>query len=316
MTVLADSLPDDPGTLKAMLIAERVQNERLRQIIKELQRHRFGRRAETLPEDQMLLGLEEVEQVAASSEAASDAANPVERSSRAANRRVNRGSLPAHLPRIEMVFDIEHRTCPCCGKALHRIGEDTGERLDIVPAQFRVLVLRRPKYACRACENVVVQAPAPARLIEGGLPTEATVAQVLVSKYADHVPLYRQAQFYARQGVELDRSTLADWVGRAAFMLRPVHERLLTALKRSAKLFADETTAPVLDPGRGRTKLGQLWAYARDDRPWGGTDLPGIAYVYAPIARPSGRSLISPASRASCKLTAMAVTGCLLNAAP
>ena len=282
MTVLADSLPDDPGTLKAMLIAERVQNERLRQIIKELQRHRFGRRAETLPEDQMLLGLEEVEQVAASSEAASDAANPVERSSRAANRRVNRGSLPAHLPRIEMVFDIEHRTCPCCGKALHRIGEDTGERLDIVPAQFRVLVLRRPKYACRACENVVVQAPAPARLIEGGLPTEATVAQVLVSKYADHVPLYRQAQIYARQGVELDRSTLADWVGRAAFMLRPVHERLLTALKRSAKLFADETTAPVLDPGRGRTKLGQLWAYARDDRPWGGTDPPGIAYVYAP----------------------------------
>jgi transposase len=282
MTVMADSLPDDPGTLKAMLIAERVQNERLRQIIKELQRHRFGRRAETLPEDQMLLGLEDVEQVAASGEAASDAANPTERASRAAKRRVNRGSLPAHLPRIEMVVDIEDRSCPCCGKALHRIGEDTGERLDIVPAQFRVLIVRRPKYACRACENVVVQAPAPARLIEGGLPTEATVAQILVSKYADHLPLYRQAQIYARQGVELDRSTLADWVGRAAFMLRPVHQRLLTALKRSAKLFADETTAPVLDPGRGRTKLGQLWAYARDDRPWGGTDPPGVAYVYAP----------------------------------
>ena len=229
MTVMADSLPDDPGTLKAMLIAERVQNERLRQIIKELQRHRFGRRAETLPEDQMLLGLEDVEQVAASGEAASDAANPTERASRAAKRRVNRGSLPAHLPRIEMVVDIEDRSCPCCGKALHRIGEDTGERLDIVPAQFRVLIVRRPKYACRACENVVVQAPAPARLIEGGLPTEATVAQILVSKYADHLPLYRQAQIYARQGVELDRSTLADWVGRAAFMLRPVHQRLLTA---------------------------------------------------------------------------------------
>ena len=282
MTVMADSLPDDPGTLKAMLIAERVQNERLRQIIKELQRHRFGRRAETLPEDQMLLGLEDVEQVAASGEAASDAANPTERASRAAKRRVNRGSLPAHLPRIEMVVDIEDRSCPCCGKALHRIGEDTGERLDIVPAQFRVLIVRRPKYACRACENVVVQVPAPARLIEGGLPTEATVAQILVSKYADHLPLYRQAQIYARQGVELDRSTLADWVGRAAFMLRPVHQRLLAALKRSAKLFADETTAPVLDPGRGRTKLGQLWAYARDDRPWGGTDPPGVAYVYAP----------------------------------
>jgi len=282
MTVMADTLPDDPGTLKAMLIAERVQNERLRQIIKELQRHRFGRRAETLPEDQMLLGLEEVEQVEASGEAAIDAGNPAERASRSAKRRMNRGSLPAHLPRVEMVVDIDDHACPCCGSALHRIGEDTGERLDIVPAQFRVLVVRRPKYACRACENVVMQAPAPARLIEGGLPTEATVAQVLVSKYADHVPLYRQAQIYARQGLDLDRSTLADWVGRAAWLLRPVHERLLMTLKGSAKLFADETTAPVLDPGRGRTKTGQLWAYARDDRPWGGSDPPGVAYVYAP----------------------------------
>ena len=282
MTVVADSLPDDAGTLKAMLIAERVQNERLRQIIKELQRHRFGRRAETLPEDQMLLGLEDVEQAAASEEVAAEAADPAERANRTTKRQMNKGSLPKHLPRVEMVVDIVDRTCPCCGKPLHRIGEDIGERLDIVPAQFRVLVVRRPKYGCRACENVVVQAPAPARLIEGGLPTEATVAQVLVAKYADHLPLYRQAQIYARQGIELDRSTLADWVGRAAFLLRPIHERLLVALKSSAKLFADETTAPVLDPGRGRTKLGQLWAYARDDRPWRGTDPPGVAYVYAP----------------------------------
>jgi transposase len=265
-----------------MLIAERVQNERLRQIIKELQRHRFGRRAETLPEDQMLLGLEDVEQAAASEEVAAEAADPAERANRTTKRQMNKGSLPKHLPRVEMVVDIVDRTCPCCGKPLHRIGEDIGERLDIVPAQFRVLVVRRPKYGCRACENVVVQAPAPARLIEGGLPTEATVAQVLVAKYADHLPLYRQAQIYARQGIELDRSTLADWVGRAAFLLRPIHERLLVALKSSAKLFADETTAPVLDPGRGRTKLGQLWAYARDDRPWRGTDPPGVAYVYAP----------------------------------
>jgi transposase len=282
MTVAMDSLPDDAGTLKAMLIAERVQNERLRQIIKELQRHRFGRRAETLPEDQMLLGLEDVEQAAASEEVAAEAADPAERANRTTKRQMNKGSLPKHLPRVEMVVDIVDRTCPCCGKPLHRIGEDIGERLDIVPAQFRVLVVRRPKYGCRACENVVVQAPAPARLIEGGLPTEATVAQVLVAKYADHLPLYRQAQIYARQGIELDRSTLADWVGRAAFLLRPIHERLLVALKSSAKLFADETTAPVLDPGRGRTKLGQLWAYARDDRPWRGTDPPGVAYVYAP----------------------------------
>ena len=282
MTVTTDSLPDDPGTLKAMLIAERVRNDRLRQIIKELQRYRFGRRAETLPEDQMLLGLEEVEQVIANEEVAAEAADPAERADRTAKRRMNRGSLPARLPRVEIVVDVEDRICPCCGKPLHQSGEDTSERLDIVPAQFRVLRVRRPKYACRACENAVVQAPAPARLIEGGLPTEATVAHVLVSKYADHLPLYRQSQIYARQGIELDRSTLADWVGRAAFLLRPIHECLLLALKGSAKLFADETTAPVLDPGRGRTKLGQLWAYARDDRPWGGADPPGVAYVYAP----------------------------------
>jgi transposase len=282
MAAMADTLPDDPSTLKAMLLAERARAERLEQIIKELQRHRFGRRAEKLPEDQLLLGLEEVEQTLASGEAQADDADAGERVKRAARRRLNRGALPAHLPRIELVVDIEDHACPCCRNGLHRIGEDVSERLDIIPAQLRVLVVRRPKYACRACEEGVVQAAAPARLIEGGLPTDATVAQVLVSKYADHLPLYRQAQIYARQGISLDRSTLADWVGRAAWLLRPVYDRMLVALKTSAKLFADETTAPVLDPGRGRTKTGQLWAYARDDRPWGGTDPPGVAYVYAP----------------------------------
>src|SRR4051812_12618636 len=287
--LLTDALPDDPGTLKAMLLAERARAERLEQIIKELQRYRFGRRAETLPEDQLLLGLEEVEQVAASQEAEGQTGAAVESAHRAAKRRMNRGSLPPHLPRVEMMVDIDDHDCPCCGNALHRIGEDSSERLDIVPAQMRVLVVRRPKYACRTCQDVVVQAAAPARLIEGGLPTEATVAQVLVSKYADHLPLYRQAQIYARQGISLDRSTLADWVGRAAWHLRPVHERLLTQLKTSPRLFADETTAPVLDPGRGQTKTGQLFAYARDDRPWGGTDPPEVAYVYVPdrkAARP------------------------------
>lgn len=281
MSAQADALPDDPGLLKAMLIAERLEGERLRQIIREFQRHRFGRRAESLPEDQLQLALEEAEQEAARGQAESEQKNPAERTARAARRRINRGKLPAHLPRIETVVDVPSTVCPCCAGSLHRIGEDVSERLDVVPAQFRVLVVRRPKYACRSCTDVVVQAPAPGRLIEGGLPTEATVAQVLVSKFADHLPLYRQAQIYARQGVALDRSTLADWVGRAAFLLRPVHERLLAKLKASPKLFADETTAPVLDPGRGQTKTGQLFAYARDDRPWGGSDPPGVAYVYA-----------------------------------
>jgi transposase len=285
----AEALPDDPDLLKAMLLAERAESERLRQIIKELQRHRFGRRAESLPEEQLQLGLEEAEQVEAAGYAENEEQASAAQTMRAARRRANRGALPGHLPRIEMVIDVDSTICPGCSGPLHRIGEDVAERLDIVPAQFRVLVVRRPKYACRACEEVVVQTAAPARLIEGGLPTEATVAQVLVSKYADHLPLYRQAQIYARQGVKLDRSTLADWVGRAAFLLRPVHERLLDRLRASAKLFADETTAPVLDPGRGQTKTGQLFTYARDDRPWGGPDPPIVAYVYAPdrkAARP------------------------------
>jgi transposase len=282
MPATEDTLPDDPATLKAMLLAERARNERLAQIIKELQRHRFGRRAETLPEDQMLLALEDAEQSEAIAAAETEDKSPAERETATRKRRMNRGSLPAHLPCFEIIVDIEDKACPCCRGQLHRIGEDVAKRLDIMPARFRVLVTRRPKYACRACEEVVVQAPAPARLIESGIPTEATVAHVLVSKYADHLPLYRQTQIYARQGIDLDRSTLADWVGRAAFHLRPVHERLLAHIRSSTKIFADETTAPVLDPGRGRTKTGQLWAYARDDRPWGGSDPPAVAYVYAP----------------------------------
>jgi len=245
------SLPDDPDLLKAMLLAERARAERLDQIIKAMQRHRFGRKAESLPEDQLLLGLEETEQAEAAAETQHEQADPAERQRRAARRRRNRGALPAHLPRLETIIDIDDPACPCCRNLLHRIGEDVSERLDIVPAQLRVLVVRRPKYACRHCEDGAVQAPAPARVIEGGLPTDTLVAQVLVSKYADHLPLYRQVQIHARQGIALDRSTLADWVGRAAWHLRPVHERLLAQLKTSSRLFADETTAPVLDPGRG-----------------------------------------------------------------
>src|SRR6266540_7151516 len=165
----SDALPDDPETLKAMLLAERCESERLRQIIKELQRHRFGRRAETLPEEQMLLGLEDVEQVAASGEAEKDDSTGEDRAVRTRKRRTNRGALPAHLPRIEIVVDIDDKTCRCCKGELHRIGEDKSERLDLVPAQFRVLVTRRPKFACRACEDGVVQAQAQARMIEGGL---------------------------------------------------------------------------------------------------------------------------------------------------
>ena len=194
---------------------------------------------------------------------------------------MNRGSLPKHLPRIEEVIEPDSTRC-CCGAERHVIGEDRSERLDVIPAQFRVIVTRRPKYACRVCEGGIVQAPAKPRLIEGGLPTEATIASVIVSKYADHLPPYRQAQIYARQGVEIDRSMLANWVAKAAFELRPVYDRLMANLKQSRKLFMDETFAPVLDPGRGKTKKGYFWALARDDRSWNGGDPPGVVFTYAP----------------------------------
>src|SRR5438552_137680 len=256
-------------------MAERARHaeelDRLTAIIKELQRHRFGRRSEQLDPDQLALALEDLEQTIAATEAAAEKDGEVPAKPAAARKRqINRGALPVHLPREEIVIDVEDKTCACCGGLKHRIGEDVSERLDVIPAQLKVIVTRRPKYACRACAGEVTQAPAPERLIESGIPTEALIAHVLVAKYADHTPLYRQAQIYARQGITLDRSTLADWVGRAAFALRPVHARLFELLKQSSKLFADETTAPVLDPGRGRTKKGQLWAYARDERPCAG----------------------------------------------
>ena len=165
---------------------------------------------------------------------------------------------------------------------MHVIGEETSQRLDVIPAQFRVMVTHRPKYACRACEQAVVQAGAPERLIKGGLPTEAMVAYVLVAKYAWHLPLYRQAQMLAAQGLDIKRAVLAFWVGYAAAELKPLYLRLREFILTAGKIAVNETIAPVLDPGRGRTKQGYFWAIARDDRPWGGTDPPAIVYSYAP----------------------------------
>lgn len=291
--LLEADLPDDVDALRALVLEQAraladlsdaknkadARIDRLQAIIEAFQRHRFGRKSEQLDPDQFELALEDIETALGSAQAARDAALPKAKGERP--RKTNRGSLPAHFERIEQVVDVEEKACPCCGGALHQIGEDVAERLDVVPTTFRVLVTRRPRYGCRSCESTVVQAPAPARIVEGGIPTEALIAQVLVSKYADHLPLYRQAQIYARQGIQLDRSTLADWVGRAAWYLRPLRDHILERLRRSERLFADETTAPVLEPGRKKTKTGQIWAYACDDRPWGGSDPPMVAYVYA-----------------------------------
>lgn len=296
MQVDPETLPADVEALCAMVLAlastleaERTerrqieeQNDRLRHFVRQLQRMQFGPRSERLDPDQLNLMLEDVEQARAEAQAVAETADPDLKQRRTGERRKKRASLPPHLPRIEIVVAPESTACPCCRHEMHVIGEDRAERLDIVPARYQVIVTRRPRYGCRACSGAVLQAAAPARLIEGGLPTERLVANVLVAKYADHVPLYRQAQGFARQGIGIDRSTLAFWVGYAAAELKPVWRLMRADLIKSAKLFVDETKAPVLDPGRGKTKSGYFWALARDDRPWQGSDPPAVVYQYAP----------------------------------
>jgi transposase len=222
--------------------AAQAEVEKLRLLIRQLQRNRFGRRSEKLDPDQLQLGLEDLEQAAAVAEAAREAATGSSDAPRPPRvRRRNLGALPAHLPRVEVLVDLEDKSCPCCGGAMHAIGEDREEMLDIVPAQLRVRVVRRPRYGCRACEEAVVQAPAPERPITGGMATEALLAHVLVAKFGDHLPLYRQAQIFARQGVELDRSTLCDWVGRACWWLEPLWRLLRRHVMSSTRIFADDS---------------------------------------------------------------------------
>jgi transposase len=309
MTDVSDILPDDVCALRAQLaaaVAERdairaerdrleVHNQRLEAILAEIRRAHFGRKSERITDDQLALALEELETSLAKTEAEADkaedeagkAGKPANTERRAKRRR--RFPNLDHLPHVKEVIEPESTACPCCGGELHVIGEDVSKRLDVAPAQLRVIETHRPKYACRSCEKNgaddtpgVIQAPAPARLIPGGLPTEALVAHVVVSKHADHLPLYRQSQILARQGVEIERSTLADWVGAAAAELQPLYDHMVRELKASPKLFCDETPCPVLDPGRGQTKTGYMWVLARDDRPWGGAAPPAVVYTYAP----------------------------------
>ena len=280
----AASLKDETAILRSETAGLKDIIKRLEHLVAELKHVVHGKRSEKLSEDERQLAFEDLETAVAEAKEQKETQAPLDDTSprTASSAKRNRGNLPEDLPRIERVIEPDNLECSCgCGQ-MRKIGEDRTERLDIVPAQLRVLVTVRPKYACRACTDGVRQAPAPAALIESGLPTEGLIAHILVSKYADHLPIYRQSQILSRSGVEIHRSTLADWVGVAAFHLRPVVVCLAEHLKTSTKLFMDETTAPVLDPGRGRTKTGFLWALARDDRAWDGDDPPGVVYFYAP----------------------------------
>ena len=266
--------------LHARVVSLTDRNRRLEHLVRELRRAIYAKKSEKLHPDQLLLAFEELEGALAEADAPAST-TPTPRAKRPAAQR-NIGHLPAHLPRVFDVIEPESTLCPCgCGE-MTKIGEDRTERLHVVPAKLQVIVTVRPKYACRQCEEGVTQAPAPAHLIEGALPTEGMLAHVLVSKFADHLPLHRQAQIYARSGIELHRSTLAGWVGKASFHLRPVYECLKAELKTSNTLGLDETTVRVLDPGRGKTKTGYLWTMARDERGWSGPDPPGVVYEYAP----------------------------------
>ncbi len=245
------ALSEHQGALAAPEEARR----RLEFILGELRRDRFGAKSEKLRPDQYHLPLEDVEIAQGILDAAQERAEAViqgrSRNATDQSPHRNRGCLPAHLPRVERVIEPASTLCPCGCGAMTKIGEDVSKRLDVIPAQWQVLVTRRPKYICRRCAGPVVQAHAPEQVVPGGLPTEAAVAHVIVS---NHTPFYRQAQIYARQGIRLDRATLGNWSGRACFHLQPIAEHMRHHLAMADRLFMDETKAPVLDPGAAKRR--------------------------------------------------------------
>lgn len=299
-------LPDDVDALKAMVLAmareqaekearlkaaeaeiarleavEKSANERianLTSIMKVLQRTQHGRRSERLrlgvSDEQVSFAFEEVETglSAIQSELDDAASDKPKRASRP------RKGFAAHLERIEEVIEPEI-PAGCEGLEKVLIGEDRSERLDVVPPKFRVIVTRRPKYAFRNHDGVV-QALAPAHIIESGLPTERLLAYIAVSKYADGLPLYRQEAIYLRDGVEISRSLMAQWMGHLGFELQICADYILERVKEGERVFADETTLPTLAPGSGKATKAWLWAYARDDRPYGGSSPPMVAYRF------------------------------------
>lgn len=274
-------LPDDQTVLKALVTAQQAEIARLNFIIAKLRRMQFGRRSEQSGGAlaQLELALEGIE--AAQRDAAASVPPETTGDAGSSSKRRARKPLPDHLPRETLEHTPAEGNCPDCGSLFVKLGEDVSEMLEYVPAHFKVIRHVRPKLACSRCE-CIVQAAAPARPIERGLPGPALLAHVLVGKFCDHLPLYRQSAIYARSGIELDRSTLADWVGQAAHLLAPLVEALRRYVLAADKVHADDTPLPVLAPGEGRTKTARLWTYVRDDRPAGSNDPPAVWFAYSP----------------------------------
>jgi len=260
------------------LRARSEQIEHLKLVIEKLRRTIFGKKSEKIVVqlEQLGLELEELETAQAEAETAADTIRP----EAAPAARPRRKPLPEHLLREDITHTPAHDCCPDCGGALKQFGEDVSEQLEYVPESFKVIRHVRPKFACAACERVV-EAPAPSRPIERGLAGPALLAHVLVSKFCDHQPLYRQSEIYARQGVEIERSTLAGWVGASSALLDPLVRALREHVLSGRKIHADDTPMPVLAPGTGKTKTGRLWTYVRDDRPAGEKTAPAVWFAYS-----------------------------------
>jgi transposase len=304
MSPTLDALPDDPAALKAIIAAERAEARRLaasvrayealvqalRLRVARLQRQKFGPSSERIGRevDQLRLALEDLEVAAAagamSEPAAATAGTPA---ARATPRRRGKPRVAATVPRERVVLDPGER-CPDCGGVLRLVGEDVAELLELVAAELKVIETARLKKSCRCCEKVV-QPAAPTRPLPRGTAGPGLLAHILVAKYDDHLPLYRQGEILARRGVDIPRSTLIDWCGQAVAVLRPLSERLKASVMGADRLHVDDTPVRVLDPaipetaGKDRAvKEGRIWVYVRDDRPWGGRDPPGVAYYFSP----------------------------------
>jgi len=300
-------LPDldalNPNELKALIIAQHQEIflqqeqllskdeqllsrdneiEHLKLLLARLRRMQFGRKSERLDREieQLELRLDELQTARAENRVSSPApASPAPVTNPAT--KPARRSLPEHLPRETRKYPPKQSACPDCGGELKHLGEDVSEMLEYVPARFKVIRQVRPKLACACCERIV-QAEAPSRPSARGVAGPGLLAHVLVSKYCDHLPLYRQSEIYAREGVELERSTLADWVGGTSALLAPLVEALRRHVMSATKLHADDTPVPVLAPGNGKTKTGRLWTYVRDDRPAGDATPAAVWFAYTP----------------------------------
>ena len=292
MDIDLTNLPSDTEALHALVrvLAGDVKSkglliEQLKAQIAKLRRMQFGKSSEKIDHEiaQLELQLDELHEDEGHAAATSPAA--VQALIKETPEKPYRKPLPDHLPREEEVHEPAC-TCPNCGGAMRKLGEDVTEVLEYVPASFKVVRHVRPKLSCRVCETIA-QSPMPSLPIERGRPGPGLLAHVLIAKYADHLPLYRQSGIYAREGVELERSTLADWVGRSAALLDPLIEALRKDVLASDVLHGDDTPVPVLAPGLGKTKTGRLWTYVRDGRPWGsdspGSDqAPAAVFFYSP----------------------------------